>query len=265
MTDLDIADSPRERSKNEATTGPMNFAIDSRRVLIIVFVACVSAEILFFILDLVINHQRGSEIRAIRRIFNTAREGSLPSWFGVIQTFVIGVIGLINFILVSKIDASNRRRIGWLLLAFAFIYMSADDDAKIHERLGTASQSFEFMSGALSAYPSYAWQVVVGPLFAALGLFILYFLWHELVQPIERYAVVAAIGVLAFAVFLDYLEGLDDGYRLLLDNTDWSKRAVEHFSKSIEEVMEMFGMTIFLIVFLRHSMRLGSSVSIEFY
>ncbi len=265
MTKFDIADSPRERSISETTIGRISFSVDSRRVLIIVFVACVSAEILFFILDLVINHQRGSEIRAIRRIFNTAREGSLPSWFGVIQTFVIGVIAIINFILVSKIGASTGRRVGWLLLAFAFIYMSADDDAKIHERLGTASESFEFMTGALSAYPSYAWQVVVGPLFAALGLFILYFLWHELAKPIERYAVVAALCSLAFAVFLDYLEGLDDGYVLLLDNTDWSKRAVEHFSKSIEEVMEMFGMTILLIVFLSHSMRLGSSVSVDFY
>ncbi len=265
MTDSDIVDPPQERSTYETTTRPISFAIDSRRVLIIVFVACVSAEILFFILDLVINHQRGSEIRAIRRIFNTAREGSLPSWFGVIQTFVIGVIALINVALVSKIDSSTRRQVGWLLLAVAFIYMSADDDAKIHERLGTASESFDFMSGALRAYPSYAWQIVVGPIFIVLGLFILYFLWNELMKPMERYAVVAALGVLAFAVFLDYLEGLDDGYILLLENTDWSKRAVEHFSKSIEEVMEMFGMTILLIVFLRHSMRLGSSVSVEFY
>ncbi len=264
MTDPDIVDPSQQRLTHETTTEPISFSINSRRLLIIVFVACVSAEILFFILDLVINHQRGSEIRVIRRIFNTAREGSLPSWFGVIQTFVIGVIALINFALVSKIDSSTRRQIGWLLLAVAFIYMSADDDAKIHERLGTASRSFDFMSGALSAYPSYAWQVIVGPLFAALGLFILYFLWNELTKPIERYAVVAALGILAFAVFLDYLEGLEDGYIWLLDNTDWSKRVVEHFSKSIEEVMEMFGMTIFLILFLGHSMRLGSSVSVEF-
>ncbi len=265
MPDSDIVDAPREPSTERMTTGPISFAVDSRRVLIIVFVACVSAEILFFILDLVINHQRGSEIRAIRRIFNTAREGSLPSWFGVMQTFVIGMIALMNFILVSKIDASVRRRIGWLLLAIAFVYMSADDDAKIHERLGTASRSFGFMSGALQAYPSYAWQVVVGPLFVSLGLFILIFLWNELTTPLARYAVVVALGCLAFAVFLDYVEGLEDGYVLLLDNTDWSKRSVEHFSKSIEEVMEMFGMTIFLVVFLGHSMRLGSSVSVEFY
>jgi hypothetical protein len=265
MAESDMAELPRGRSTNEATAGPISFVIDSRRVLIVVFVACVSMEVLFFILDLVINHQRGSEIRSIRRIFNTAREGSLPSWFGVIQTFVVGVIALINFILVSKLDSSIRRRVGWLLLAAAFVYISADDDAMIHERLGTAFKSFDFMDSALGAYPSYAWQVIVGPVFVALGLFILYFLWNELTQPIERFAVVAALGCLAFAVFLDYVEGLDDGYILLLENTDWSKRAVEHFSKSIEEVMEMFGMTLFLIVFLRNSMRLGSSVSVEFY
>lgn len=265
MTDPETTEFPRDRSTNKAATTPISFTIDSRRALIIVFVACVSMEVLFFILDLVINYQRGSEIRAIRRIFNTAREGSLPSWFGVIQTFVIGVIALINVALLNKVDSSTRRQVGWLLMAIAFIYISADDDAKIHERLGTASKSFEFMSGALQAYPSYAWQIVLGPLFAALGFFILYFLWNELTKPIERFAVLAALGCLAFAVFLDYLEGLDDGYALLLENTDWSKPAVKHFSKSIEEVMEMFGMTIFLIVFLRHSMRLCASVSIKFH
>ncbi len=265
MTDSNAADSPQQRPVNHAGTARLSFAIDARRVLIVVFIACVSAEILFFILDMVINHERGSDIRAIRRIFNTAREGSLPSWFGVTQTFLIGATALINFALVSKIDGATWRRIGWLLLALAFIYMSADDGAKIHERLGTASREFDFMQGPLSAYPSYAWQVFVGPLFAALGLFILYFLWRELPTRLERFTVVAALGTLAFAVFLDYVEGLDDGYVLLLDNTDWSKRAVEHYSKSIEEVMEMFGMTLFLTLFLRHAMRLGSSVYVEFY
>lgn len=265
MTDSGTTQFKRAQSTNEMATAPIGFSVDSRRALIVVFVACVSMEILFFVLDLVINYQRGSEIRAIRRIFNTAREGSLPSWFGVIQTFVIGVVALINVALVRKVDASTWRQVGWMLLAIAFIYISADDDAKIHERVGTASKSFEFMSGALQAYPSYAWQIVLGPLFAAVGIFILYFLWNELTKPIERYAVVAALGCLAFAVFLDYVEGLDNGYALLLENTDWSEPAVKHFAKSIEEVMEMFGMTIFLTVFLHHAMRLGSAVSIRFH
>ncbi len=257
MSDAPNSGPDRPSDSGIADTGSVTLAPHHRRLLLIVFVACLGFEVLFFVLDLVVNHQRGAESRAIRRIFNTAREGSLPSWFGVTQTFVIGSIALLNFALLRRLGAATWRRTGWIVLAVLFVYLSMDDGAKIHERLGTASKSFELTSGAVKAYPSYAWQVIVGPVFLALGLFMLCFLWKELKRPFDRFAVVLALGCLTLAVAMDYVEGLEDGYALLLDNFDWSKGAVEHFAKSAEETLEMFGMTIFLVVFLGHAMRLS--------
>ncbi len=248
----------------ESETRSLEISIDRGRALLFIFIACVALEMLFFVLDLFVNYQRGAESRAIRRIFNTAREGSLPSWFGVTQTFVIGMVALLNFALLRRLRAPTWRRTGWMILAVTFIYLSMDDGAKIHERLGTASKSFDLTSGAVAAYPSYAWQVVVGPVFLAVGLFMVYFLWRELERFVDRFAVMSALTCLAVAIAMDYVEGLDGGYALLIENFGWSESAVKHFAKSIEETLEMFGMTILLVVFLGHSMRLSTSVVIQF-
>ena len=259
-----LTDLPPDQAGPNSAVGSAEFIVDPRRVLLIIFIACVASEILFFLLDLFVNYQHGASSRPIRRIFNTAREGSLPSWFGVTQTFIIGVVAFINFFLVRKIDASALRRVGWLILAIVFVYLSADDDAKIHERVGTASKSLAITKSAVGAYPSYAWQVVFGPIFGAIGLFMLYFLWKELPRRFDRFLVLSAMGCLILSQGLDFVEGLDDGYEWLIDTFDWKKGVVEHFSKSIEETLEMFGMTLFLIAFLGQSMRLRASIAIKF-
>ncbi len=56
----------------------------------------------------------------------------------------------------------------------------------IHERLGTAVETLGEDSRLLEAFPSFAWQILFVPLFGALGLFMLWFLWRELGPGIGR-------------------------------------------------------------------------------
>ena len=82
------------------------------------------------------------------------------------------------------------------------------------ERLGTVFDELgETVSdddaGLLGFFPSYTWQLVFLPMFAALGAFLLWFLSRELRSYGDKMMVVSAIGLFVFAVALDFLEGIE--------------------------------------------------------
>lgn len=117
-----------------------------------------------------------------------------------------------------------------------------------------------------------------------LGLFTLAFLWFELgfglSAAYSRRSVVAAIFCLVVAVGLDFIEGLDrdhvwnlsawiaDSYdlesftRLRFDHSPYT--AIRHFSRSIEEFLEMLSNTLLWCVFLRHLMVVASDLHVRF-
>jgi hypothetical protein len=240
--------------------------IDTNKLAVRTFVFCAAAGLLFVFLDAVVNHNRLTDIGAIRRLFNIAREDSLSSWFMVSQTFVAGIVlGLITLVERDK-GASRPRVIGWALLTGFFIYLSADDGAEIHERLGT---SFEIWAeeGALSdlayAFPSYGWQVAVLPFLAGAGVLMVFFLWRELPGRGARYGVICAAGIMALAVGIDFIEGLEKRHPWNLHtwiSEHWDVRAstVRHFSKALEEFLEMLAIAALLAIFIS---RLGQALA----
>ena len=250
----------------------VEFEIDVRRRAFWLLVACIAAEVGFVALDYHINYAHLSRIGAIRRLFNATREDGLASFFAVTQTFLVSLTAFAVFA-VERRRAPGPRSLGWLVIALFFLYMAVDDGAKVHERLGTAfrisqSGAADGLGGAvLSAFPSYAWQVLFLPFFAALGAFTLVFLWVELDSRALRWLVVLAIACFAVAVGLDFVEGLDrehpwNLYRWIAER--WAIepftrerfgvsafRALRHFSKSIEESIEMLGNSLLWYVLLR--------------
>ena len=73
--------------------GPVSteITLDPRRVMAIVLVACIGAELAFVFLDYHVNYGRLVDIGAIRRLFNIAREDGLASWFGTAQTMLVAL------------------------------------------------------------------------------------------------------------------------------------------------------------------------------
>ena len=237
---------------------------DRGALLATVLFFLLACELLLFLLDLTVNWRQGSDTGAIRRLFNTAREDSLAGWFAVTQTFVVALLAWTLVIIQRSSGAGGWRRWGWLIIALLFTYMAMDDGAKIHERLGTWSKSFTATSSAVDAYPSYAWQLILGPFFAAMGLFLLVFLWIELTEPMHRLGIIAALACLTLAVGLDVLEGLEGGYGWLAQSSGLRLKMLEHFSRSLEECLEMLGMSLFLIVFLAHLSRCYPHITLRF-
>lgn len=234
--------------------------VDTGRFLWVVFLACLIIELALVYLDLTVNWLGWSDSGAIRRLFNITREDGLASWFAVSQTLVTALTAWVIVVAIHHQRVSAMRRLGWTTVALFFTYMSIDDGAAVHERLGTA---FENSTGA-EGYPSYAWQYLLLPFFAVMGAFVLLFLWREMPGTIHRAMVAAAVACFALAVGMDFVEGLDEGYRRLTAATGWEADTVRHFAKSLEEFVEMIGMSVFLVTFIGHLAMVAPRLELRF-
>jgi hypothetical protein len=227
----------------------------------VVFLACLIVEVALVYLDLTVNWLHWSDYSPIRRLFNTTREDALASWFAVTQTVFVALFAWIIHAIGRKQGISGPRLAGWLLVALFFSYMAIDDGAAVHERIGSA---FKEREGGSVGFVSYPWQMLLAPVFAAMGLFLLGFLWFELPRATDRVRVFGALTCLAVAMSMDFVEGMEDGYAWFVENYGWKNATIRHFSKSLEEFLEMLGMTLFLVTFLGQVARRGREIVVRF-
>lgn len=267
----------------------VTFAVRRESLVRDVAFIAVTAEIALVLLDLLVNYARPDGAGPIRRLFNITREDALPSWFASTQTMLIALTLCVIWALVKRRSGPAWSRRGWLGLAAFFFYMAVDDGAKVHERIGSAlgstfaegsGKSDTWISRVVEAFPSYNWQLFVMPIFAAAGVLLFLFLWRELTDRRGRLLLVTAMACLVVAVGLDFIEGLDEEHPwnlhahldrwLELDPwaQAWFERSgidtVVHFSKSIEEFLEMLANTLLWVVFLRHLTGLCRELRLRF-
>lgn len=213
--------------------------------------------------DVFINHNEWIESGAIQRLVNITRDDGLPNWFSSIQLLFISIVVWFIFLLLkySSLSLINKKFtiFGWGLIALFFTYLSIDDGSRLHERVGTAfGNSMEarhthdpgIISGVVDVFPSYYWQIVFVPIFGLVAIFIVIFLIKNLKSKKQIVLIFAAFGCYVTSVFLDYVEGLDESvYQPYADYFETNTYAILHFSKLIEEVCEMIGNTLFMLVF----------------
>lgn len=250
----------------EGDSNKIQIGINADRAARNVFIFCLAFEIFLVLIDIFVNYYELSDIKTIRRLCNIAREDSLASWFGTIQTYTVGLTLWVIFFITKHASAKKTTIAGWCVLALFFTYMALDDGAEIHERFGTAfeiifenegapGESVSWASEVLDFFPSYAWQILFLPFFGAAGLFMLIFLWRESKQGKVKKIVVIALACFVTAVGLDFVEGLDkehawNFHTMLRNEFGLGKYTVRHFSKSLEEFLEMLGITLFWVSFI---------------
>jgi len=241
----------------------IQIGINRERLIRNMLIICIAFEFFFVLSDAFINYGKYTEIVAIRRLFNIAREDSLASWFGTTQTFMTGLTIWLIFLVIRHTSTPRKIIFGWCILAIFFTYMAVDDGAEIHERLGTALKTIvensqtdptSLAGRLLDIFPSYEWQILFLPVFGSIGLFMAIFLWREINQKIARILIFTGIFCFVTAVCLDFIEGLDKKhplniYTLIGKTYNFEKYTVRHFGKSLEEFLEMSGTTFFWLAF----------------
>ena len=240
-------------------------SINGQRLPGRVFLFCLIVELLFVGLDAIINYGRFTDIGPIRRLFNITREDGLATWFMVTQTFLAGLFLWLIALVQRSRSASRSNWLSWGFLSGFFIYMSADDAAEIHERLGSTFKelletnqretSDSLMVQVQGLFPSYEWQLVALPLLAGAGMFMLYFLLTEFRDQKSRVILLFAVSIMVIAILLDFFEGLDQAnpwnpHSWIRETFTLNNYTVRHFSKSIEEFLEMVSISLLLMLFI---------------
>ena len=97
-----------------------------------------------------------------------------------------------------------------------------------------------------------------------MGIFLVLFLIREMPRPSDRARILGALACFALAMYMDFVEGMDEGYDRLTEALGWTDETIRHFAKSIEEFIEMLGMTLFFITFLGHIAYRAREITIRF-
>ncbi|HHO51435.1 MAG TPA: hypothetical protein ENK18_11305 [Deltaproteobacteria bacterium] len=209
------------------------------------FIALIGLELWMGLMDFTFAYMRLSSQRVVQRLNNLAREDGVGTWFASSQALLVG---LVLFGLASLSWRPERREaLGWGLLASFFTYVSMDDALSFHERVGGALRRATYADGA-EWFPSYSWQLMFGPLFGAMGLFMVWFLARRLAPNLRPWLAIA-LSCFVLAVGLDFVEGLDEAFASIADVVGVSEYTVSHGSKVTEELLEMAGTTSFLAMF----------------
>lgn len=249
--------------------------VNGERLVFWLLVSMVTIEVLLFVGDIVFNMMNTIQLSAVRGFFNTANESGLASWVAITQTWMVGLTCALICWVTFATNSQRWQKWGWSITALFFMYMAMDDGAKFHERVGSAVKILVHDANPgsdpnmIGFFPSYGWLLVFVPIFATFGLFLLWFLNRVLTSSREKLKVVLAIGLLVTAVLIDFVEGLEPDHAL--NAHTWISQAwgfhfddVRHYSKSLEETMEMLAMTLLWVVFLRHLTVTAPQIDIRF-
>jgi len=176
-------------------------------------------------------------------LFDLDAEGNVPTWFSTVQLLACSVLlGLIGSVKHRRREPFARH---WLVLSAIFLYMSADEASVIHELLNPVIRS------ALHVPPVFYYAWVVGGAVAVLvvGLVYLRFVW-SLPARTRRLVIIAGSIYVAGALGMDVPEGLY-AFRHGMETFPYA------LMTTVEEVMEMAGLTVFLYALLLY---VGASV-----
>lgn len=205
-------------------------------------------------MDMLTNVWLDVETGAIRRMWNLAREDSVGTW---VSQLLLLATGLAWLVLSRSFTGPGERGVRWrvLLLGALFLYMSADDGAQIHERIGSFAKTFLSEETAASL-PSYLWQVVYAPLFGGMALLLVWIALADARPLVFGLCLLGVVASFVTAVGLDYFEGM---LERALEGTELAGRFEEHAAshglRVIEELLEMFGAALALAVALSWAAR----------
>ena len=192
-------------------------------------------------------------------------EGNLPTWFSSTQLLFAG---LCAYFIAKQRSVENKKHKAnsWFVIAGFFAYMGIDDASQLHERVATItadvfldSNAGFFLIDVVKDFPSYYWLVIVLPIFAALGLFMLFFLLKEFETKEVMRLFLIGIGFYVAAVGLDYFDGIESYYDSIVEDTLLTFGDARHISRAIEEFIEMVGTTFIVVAFLQHWQRIQLS------
>lgn len=212
----------------------------SIKILKLLLFSIVVMTLLNFIV-LYLNLELGHDyIFGFSSFFHMDRENSLPAWFSTIILFVSAVL--------LWIIASSRYiklKMHWLFLSFVFLFLSLDEAAIIHERIG------ELTKATMDAEFAAHWHGVYT--YAILIILLIYPYTKFLLSQPKYYKNLFFLSGLLYcsgALGFEYFGDLVAGDRA--DPLTFRQNFAYSVFYTFEEVLEMTGVSIFIYALLKY-------------
>ena len=223
------------------TISPRKLALALTMVVLSLVVAHVCVQYIKFFLGH--DAQLGFE-----RQFNLVKENNIPTWYSssalLLSAVLLGMIGLVN----KRED--NLYTLHWFGLAAIFLFLSIDEAASLHEKLG-----FELLNpmlksiGYFHGFGYFPW-VIAGATFTLIVA--LAYLRFLAALPSQTGSLFLIAGTLFVGGALG-MEMLEARYIYYYSEADFTY----YMFVAVEECLEMLGVVLFLYALLLH---LGSRV-----
>lgn len=170
-------------------------------------------------------------------------EKNLPSLFSTLLHFSASALLLKTFFLGG---ASPKNRFFWISLSIVFLFLGLDELLRIHEMVGRSFSAIVTTSGIFY----YSWLVIYGIAVLALGIF---YLKPLLKLPAKtRYGFISSgIIFLLGAVGMEMITGWLISIREL-KGEHLTTRPEFFILYTIEELLEMFGISYFIFFILKY-------------
>jgi hypothetical protein len=250
------------------------FGIDPLRVVVPLFIAMVSVYVVLLLLDYWLILSRDVDPFQ-NRFFNLAGEDNLATYVGINQALLVALTAWETRSAVVHRKGSSLRRVGWSMVSLFLLWLVLDDALTIHERVGGLFGPVARDIG----FPGYTWHLLV-PLYGVATLATLAFLWKDFGPGSSRWLLLVTLMCFVAAVALDFVEALNldhpwNPHRAIAERFEMESFTTRHFrlgsyltlkhvTMAIEEVIEMFGMTVLWIALLRNLGGIsGKSVIVE--
>lgn len=215
-----------------------------RAILWIIALEC------FFALAYIVIHILHADLRwgPLRPLFNLDGENSLPTWMSVIQLFAVAT-------LLFLAAANNRQQVHvpnaiLLIAGLVFVWLSADEQAQLHENLTYQSRRLG-MDEFAAIGPWGAWIYA----YAALGVLGLALCWKYVRALWRHFRPVAVVGLAGAAVYIAGAAGFEAASFPIRESAD--THSIHLVMIAFEELLEMIGVSVILYAALTLANRLS--------
>ncbi len=195
-------------------------------------------------------------------LFGVNEETSLPTWW---TSVVLALLGVFTAVVCTQQAKNRSELVSWWALAAGFVFLSMDDGAMLHERVGYLFD----VSGELH---DARWMIVWLPLAAVVGGVVLWRLW----RVSRRLVIGLTIGAIVFLAGAVGLEIINNSNRIqaqqqaqtelaqsieqrgeasLVSDKEIDRSGKRNYAHAVgttaEELLEMLGAVIWFAVILR--------------
>lgn len=243
-----------QQSEDRPAAGPnVEIKLDAG-IFLLAALGCIAALVAVGLLVAHLGYGRETGLPdVILRGFLLDEEANIPTFFAF--SLLVLCSALLALIGVRAILAQRAFRFRWTLLAASFLFFAFDEAASVHERLIVPLRTaFDAMGFDATGWTYFAWVIPAWGIVAMMALFYLPFL-RGLPEPCGRLFVLSGVLYVGGAVGVEMPGG---AYYEAYGKQNFTYQLIT----TVEETLEMLGLTVFAYALMRYLGRGNRSVRI---